>query len=326
MHALTKRRGLVPAGVVDFLRLPGVGPKTAARIWTQLGITSLDGLKAAAEEGRLRDLSGMGARSEEKILKALEAGVGDKAEERRLLGDGASRRAARRRRARRRIRRRSPSPRRAASAAAARPCATSISSRPRATRRRSSTRSATATGWPRSSRAATRRRRSSATTALRFDLRVVPPECYGNVLQHFTGSKDHNIALREDAQRRGLSISEYGVTTVETGEVVTHASEDELYAYLGYRDDPARAARGNARDRRRARGRASGARRARRSPRRDALPLDLVGGREELDRGDGARREGARLPLPLHHRPLALPPRRPARGAVAGDRRRSTRV
>ncbi|HET9461366.1 MAG TPA: PHP domain-containing protein, partial [Gaiellaceae bacterium] len=69
---------------------------------------------------------------------------------------------------------------------------------------------------------------------LRFDLRVVPGECYGNVLQHFTGSKDHNIALREEAQRRGLSISEYGVTTVETGEVVTHASEDDLYAYLGY--------------------------------------------------------------------------------------------
>ena len=85
MHALTKRRGLVPAGVVEFLRLPGVGPKTAARIWTQLGITSLDGLKAAAETGRLRDLSGMGAKSEEKILKALEAGVGEAPEERRLL-------------------------------------------------------------------------------------------------------------------------------------------------------------------------------------------------------------------------------------------------
>ena len=69
---------------------------------------------------------------------------------------------------------------------------------------------------------------------LRFDLRVVPPECFGNVLQHFTGSKDHNVALREDAQRRGLSISEYGVTTVETGEVVTHATEEELYEYLGY--------------------------------------------------------------------------------------------
>ena len=231
-----------------------------------------------------------------------------------------------RRRARRRIRRRSPSPRRAASAAAARPCATSISSRPRAIRQRSSTRSATATGWRRSSRAATRRRRSSATTRLRFDLRVVPAECYGNVLQHFTGSKDHNIALREDAQRRGLSISEYGVTTVETGEVVTHASEDELYAYLGYATIATRAARGNARDRSRARGSASGARRARRPARRDALPLDVVGRRQGLDRGDGAHREGSRLSLPLHHRPLALPPRRAARGAVGGDRRASTAV
>ena len=253
MHALTKRRGLVPAGVVDFLRLPGVGPKTAARIWTQLGITSLDGLKTAAEAGRLRDLSGMGARSEEKILKALEAGVGDKAEERASPRDGASGGATRRRRARRRIRRRSRCRKREASGVAARPSATSISSRRRATRRRSSTRSAAATGCPRSSRAATRRRRSSAHDGLRFDLRVVPAECYGNVLQHFTGSKDHNIALREDAQRRGLSISEYGVTDVETGEVVTHASEDELYAYLGYRTHPARAARGNGRDRGRAR-------------------------------------------------------------------------
>ena len=86
MEALTRRRQRVPAGVVDFLRLPGVGPKTAARFWTLLGITSLASLKAAAEEGRLRELPGMGARSEEKILKALEAGVGEKAEARRLLG------------------------------------------------------------------------------------------------------------------------------------------------------------------------------------------------------------------------------------------------
>ena len=86
MKALTKRRGLVPPGVVDFLRLPGVGPKTAARIWTELGITTLAGLRAAAEEERLRTLTGMGARSEEKILKALEAGAGEKPEPRTLLG------------------------------------------------------------------------------------------------------------------------------------------------------------------------------------------------------------------------------------------------
>ena len=121
-----------------------------------------------------------------------------------------------------------------------------------------------------------------------------PTECYGNVLQHFTGSKDHNIALREEAQRRGLSISEYGVTDVESGEVVTHASEDELYEYLGYRRFRPSCARGRPRSQRRETGTLPDARRGRRSPGRAALPLDLVDGREELARGDGAHREVAR--------------------------------
>ncbi len=233
MHALTKRRGLVPAGVVDFLRLPGVGPKTAARIWMQLGITSLDGLKSAAEAGRLRDLSGMGARSEEKILKALEAGLGDKAEERRLLATAL------------------PAVRRVVAELQAHPAALAVSEAGSVRRRRETVRDldliATSSDPAalidafcerRLGGGGRRARRHEgdgrAHDALRFDLRVVPAECYGNVLQHFTGSKDHNIALREDAQRRGLSISEYGVTTVETGEIVTHATEEELYGYLGY--------------------------------------------------------------------------------------------
>ena len=69
---------------------------------------------------------------------------------------------------------------------------------------------------------------------LRLDLRVVPPESYGNLLQHFTGSKEHNVALREDAVRRGFSVSEYSVTNTETGEEFTAADEEELYAHLGY--------------------------------------------------------------------------------------------
>ncbi len=69
---------------------------------------------------------------------------------------------------------------------------------------------------------------------LRFDLRVVPPASYGNLLQHFTGSKHHNVALREDAVRRGLSISEYSVTVVETGEEHSFATEEEVYEFLGY--------------------------------------------------------------------------------------------
>jgi DNA polymerase (family X) len=237
MHALTKRRGLVPPGVVDFLRLPGVGPKTAARIWTQLGITSLDGLKDAAVDGRLRDLSGMGARSEEKILKALEAGVGVEPESRRLLGQAL------------------PAVRRVVAELEAHPAAIAVSEAGSVRRRRETVRDldliATSSDPP--ALIATfcegdwvgevvARGDTKATVVghegLRFDLRVVEAACYGNVLQHFTGSRDHNIALREEAQRRGLSISEYGVTDVESGDVVTHASEDELYAYLGYAPIP----------------------------------------------------------------------------------------
>ena len=73
-----------------------------------------------------------------------------------------------------------------------------------------------------------------AQDGLRYDLRVVPPESYGNLLQHFTGSKDHNVAMREAAVRRGLSISEYGIAEVETGEVHSFAEEKDVYAFLGY--------------------------------------------------------------------------------------------
>jgi DNA polymerase (family X) len=247
MHALTKRRGLVPAGVVDFLRLPGVGPKTAARIWTQLGITTLDGLKTAAETGRLRDLSGMGARSEEKILKALEAGVavGAQTGNRRLLAVAL------------------PAVRRVVAELEAHPAAIAVSEAGSVRRRRETVKDidviATSNdpealievfcGGDWVSEVAARGDTKATVVShdeLRFDLRVVPEECYGNVLQHFTGSKDHNIALREEAQRRGLSISEYGVKDEESGEVVTHANEDELYAFLGYTTPPAELREGTA--------------------------------------------------------------------------------
>jgi DNA polymerase (family X) len=235
MHALTRRRERVPAGVVDFLRLPGVGPKTAARIWTELGVTTLDGLKAAAEDGRLRGLSGLGQKSEEKILAALAAGAGRKVprEDRGLLGRAL------------------PAVHDVVEKLSAHPAAIAVSEAGSVRRRRETVRDldfiATSSDPPALIAAfcegdwvseVAARGTTKATVVghqgLRFDLRVVPPECFGNVLQHFTGSKDHNVALREEAQRRGLSISEYGVTTVETDEVVTHATEEELYDYLGY--------------------------------------------------------------------------------------------
>jgi DNA polymerase (family 10) len=231
--ALRRRRQRVPEGVVQFLRLPGVGPKTAARIWTELGVTTLDGLRVAAEEGRLRELSGLGVKSEEKILQGLKTGAGKKKEARGLLGRAV------------------PAVKRMVSELSAHPAAIAVSEAGSVRRRRETVRDldliATSadphaliaafceSGWVAEVVA---RGETKATVVghdgLRFDLRVVSPECYGNVLQHFTGSKDHNIALREEAQRHGLSISEYGVTRVETGEVVTHATEEVLYDFLGY--------------------------------------------------------------------------------------------
>src|SRR5439155_15670625 len=86
VHALRKRRETIPAGVVSFMRLPGLGPKTARRIWLELGVTSLDELKRAAEEQRLRTLAGLGPKSEETLLKALAAAPKPDAPKRTLLG------------------------------------------------------------------------------------------------------------------------------------------------------------------------------------------------------------------------------------------------
>jgi DNA polymerase (family X) len=233
MKALAKRKALVPEEVVKFMRLPGLGPKTARRIWKELGVTTLAELKTAAEQERLRALAGLGAKSEEKILKALAEEPKDPRESRRLLGDGL------------------PVLLELVAELRAHPAAVKVSEAGSARRRRETFRDldviATSTDPAALIEHFTERENVASVVAkgptkatvitndgLRFDLRVVPPESYGNLLQHFTGSKEHNVALREDAVRRGFSVSEYSVTNVETGEEFTAADEDELYAHLGY--------------------------------------------------------------------------------------------
>ncbi|MFN8222784.1 MAG: DNA polymerase/3'-5' exonuclease PolX [Gaiellales bacterium] len=233
MQALEKRRAQVPPELVSFLRLPGLGPKTAARIWHELGVTTLAGLEEAARAQRIRELKGLGAKSEENILEALAAGLGAEPEQRGLLGKGL------------------PVLREVVAALADHPSVVAVSEAGSARRRRETFRDldviATSSDPPALTSFFTTRPWVSEVIAQgetkatvitkqghRLDLRVVPPECYGDLLQHFTGSKNHNIALREDAQRRGLSISEYGVTEVETGVQHTFATEEELYAFLGY--------------------------------------------------------------------------------------------
>ena len=233
MEALAKRRAEVPGEVAAFMRLPGLGPKTAARIWRELGVTTLAGLKAAAEGEQLRTLAGMGPTTEAKMLKALAEGHGPEQPRRGLLGKGL------------------PVVREVVETLAAHPAALDVSEAGSTRRRRETFRDldviATATDpaaltayfvglpWVLEVVAHGDTKATVITKqGLRLDLRVVPPESYGDLLQHFTGSKDHNVALREQAQRAGFSVSEYGVTEVESGKVHTFRDEAALYAFLGY--------------------------------------------------------------------------------------------
>ncbi|HEY8627897.1 MAG TPA: DNA polymerase/3'-5' exonuclease PolX [Gaiellaceae bacterium] len=232
IHALSKRKDVVPGDVALFMRLPGLGAKTAARIWHELGVTTLDELRAAAEQQRLRDLGGLGAKTEERILKALS----DTAEAepfRPLLGDAL------------------PALLAVVDVLREHPASDQVSDAGSTRRRKETIRDldiiATASDPPAlidyftslrwvveiASKGDTKATVVS-NDGYRFDLRVVPPESYGNLLQHFTGSKEHNLALREAAVRRKLSVSEYGVTETESGTVHTHATEEELYRFLGY--------------------------------------------------------------------------------------------
>ena len=233
IEALTKRRAQIPDGVVQFMRLPGLGPKTAARIWRELGVTTLDELRAAAEQERLRTLAGLGVKVEERVLKALAAGTAAPQEIRPLLGLGL------------------PAVLAVRDALAESPLVDKISEAGSVRRRRETFRDLDLIATAKDPAALTdhftklrwvvevaAKGDTKATVlsndGLRFDLRVVPPESYGNLLQHFTGSKDHNVALRERAVKQGLSVSEYSITVVETGEELRYAGEEKVYERLGY--------------------------------------------------------------------------------------------
>jgi DNA polymerase (family X) len=237
IRALTKHKALVPPDVVQFTRLPGLGPKTARKIWQELGVTTLTDLKAAAKAERLRVLPGIGAKLEERIVKELSGKRKAPEEVRPLLGVGL------------------PAVQGVVEVLREHPAALEVSEAGSVRRRKETFRDldiiATASEPAALTEYFTKLRwvekvaakgESKATVVsndgLRFDLRVVPAGLYGNLLQHFTGSKHHNVALREDAVRRGLSISENGVKEVESGEVFKTGSEEALYEFLGYQYIP----------------------------------------------------------------------------------------
>jgi DNA polymerase (family 10) len=227
-----KLRAQFPSGVIAMMHLPGFGPKRARRLYDELGIDSLEALRAAAERQQLRGLRGFGAKVEEKLIEQLAAGHDGQPVPRVLLSRAL------------------PIADQVVDALRGVPGAERVEVAGSLRRQADSVKDidviATAADRAALVRALTELPivesvdssgdaggRVTTHSGIKVDLKVVAPDQFGNVLQHFTGSKDHNVALREAAVKRGLHVSEYGILDDATGATLRCATEEEVYAKLG---------------------------------------------------------------------------------------------
>ena len=218
-----------PPTILDLLHLQGVGPKTVSLLYSGLGIQTLDELRQAASEGRLRALKGMGAKKEALILKALDER--QRVAGRRLLAeahDAAATLVAA-------LRAHAPTAHISAVGSLRRGCETCGDIDILAAGAPPSIMEAF-TGYKLVERILARGSTKSSVLiwgGFQADLRVVAHESLGAALQYFTGSKAHNIALRDRAIQRGFKLNEYGLYRVEDESLVVGDSEEAIYRALG---------------------------------------------------------------------------------------------
>ena len=222
-------RTQVPSGLLDMLRVQGVGPRTVKLLHAELGISSVDELRAAAEQGSLRGIRGLSARTEANILDGI-ARI-ERRSTRLLLHDadavvGGLLNRLREVSAVRRIEPAGSLRRRRstigdldllAAVDAAEPLFGALDDLLQVDHVLS---------------AGTDKSSIVLRDGPQVDLMVCAPKDWGTHLVHFTGSKEHNVALRGRALDRGLSLSEKGFKVVETGELLHAATEEEVYARL----------------------------------------------------------------------------------------------
>jgi DNA polymerase (family X) len=232
--AAVKLKAKFPPTLIEVTRVPGVGPKTARRLFEELEICSMEDLKTAAEGEKVRHVKGLGPKAEENILAALER-LGEPGEGpgRLLLSKVkpiAEELAA--------ALREHPAANRVEVAGSVRRWAETCkdidiiatAEEPAALAEHLASHpliAAAGKPGPNGVRAQTH-------NGVSVDLRIVPPAAFGNLLQHFTGSKAHNVQLREEAVGRGLSVSEHGIAETESGDVETCDTEAAVYKRLGY--------------------------------------------------------------------------------------------
>jgi DNA polymerase (family 10) len=227
---LDQLRSEFPEGVRRLMSVPGVGPSLARRVYTELGVTNLDELRAAAEDGRLASLPGLGEKSAQNVIRAMArvnkqesrvsigkavpvveeliAALSDVPGLDKLVPGGSLRRWA--------------------------PTIGDIdlmatSTDPDAAMDRfvslPQVRQVLSHGHTKST--------IITDNGLQVDFRIVEAEAYGSLVQHFTGSRDHNIELREYALARGLSLNEYGIQDTRSKSRVSYPDEEAFYAALG---------------------------------------------------------------------------------------------
>src|SRR5581483_9282474 len=221
-----------PRSVVRLLRIPGLGPKALQRLRAELGVASLDDLRDALAQHRLRDLRGFGAKSEEKLAQALARFEEQGAVDRTPISVAlplASRIAARLREV--------PGVTHASACGSLRRFSETIGDVDVVV-------AATApapvvealVGMNLVERVIGRGDAKASVVTRRgtqVDLRVVAPHQLGAALLYFTGSKGHNIKLRQRALARGLTLNEYALSDVDSGAAVASETEEEIYSALG---------------------------------------------------------------------------------------------
>jgi len=232
--AATKLKERIPPGLIEINRIQGLGPKTVRRLHEELGIDGPDDLRKAAEAGKVRELKGLGPKVEENILAGLDRLDAEPSGPARLRLDEVLPVA----RELVEVLRAEPTCERAEIAGSARRMADTCkdldliatSDRPREL-------ASAIAGHPMISdrgNPSDKGVRLETHSGIGVDVRIVPPEAFGNLLQHFTGSAAHNTQLREAAVAEGLHVSEHGITDEKTGEIERFDSEQGVYERLGY--------------------------------------------------------------------------------------------
>ena len=218
----------VPRSLLELLTLRGLGPKGVSLVWREMGVRSADELLAAIDDGRFRMLRGMKEKKEVKIRQAL---LARKTAPRRFLRPAAE--AVVTRLGRFLLDRGAV---RVEAVGSYRRCKETIGDVDLLVVGDAQALSDAFVGHEDVAEVlghGTAKSSVRLSSGLQVDLRPFAPESLGAAMQYFTGSKDHNVRLRERAIRRGLKLNEYGVYRLEDGTRVAGATEEDVYASLG---------------------------------------------------------------------------------------------